>query len=87
MLPDDYHDRVYAVLAGQVHRRAAGRAGGELDRRLRSRATLGEVSAFLPLAPGKLFQPDDDTAFPLLLIRALEQYGPDVVLSRSARPP
>ena len=28
------------------------------------RANLGEVTDFLPLPPGKLFKPDDDTAFP-----------------------
>lgn len=77
MLPDDYRDRVYAGWLGKC---AGVRLGvpvenwtaGEIAR------NLGEVGAFLPLAPGKLFQPDDDTAFPLLLIRALEQYGPDV---------
>jgi hypothetical protein len=36
---------------------------------------LGEIEHFTPLPPGRLFKPDDDTAMPLMLIRALEDFG------------
>jgi hypothetical protein len=38
---------------------------------------LGELSGFMPLPPGKLFKPDDDTAFPMIMVKAVLDSGPD----------
>ena len=76
-LPPDYAERVYA---GWIGKCIGVRLGAPLENWTYDeiRANLGEVTDFLPLPPGKLFKPDDDTAFPLVLIRALEDYGPQV---------
>ncbi len=42
------------------------------------RANLGELEGYIEDLRGKLFKPDDDTSFPLLLVRALADFGPDV---------
>ncbi len=39
------------------------------------RDNIGELTGYLNEAPGKLFKPDDDTSFPMVLIRALQDYG------------
>jgi len=76
-LPPDYAERVYA---GWIGKCIGVRLGAPLENWTYDeiRANLGEVTDFLPLPPGKLFKPDDDTAFPLVLIRALQDYGPQV---------
>jgi ADP-ribosylglycohydrolase len=81
MLPPDYRDRVYAGWLGKCIgvRLGVPVEGWTADEIARN---LGEVGGFLPLPPGKVFQPDDDTAFPLILIRALEQHGPSVTAAQ-----
>ncbi|HRF46437.1 MAG TPA: ADP-ribosylglycohydrolase family protein, partial [Anaerolineales bacterium] len=76
-LPDDYRDRVYAGWLGKC---IGVRLGAPVENWTAAEiaANLGEITDFLPLPPGKVFKPDDDTAVPLVLIRALERYGADV---------
>lgn len=76
-LPDDYRDRVYAGWLGKC---IGVRLGAPVEnwKAAEIAANLGEITDFLPLPPGKVFKPDDDTAVPLVLIRALERYGADV---------
>ncbi len=75
-LPVDYAERVYAGWLGKC---IGVRLGAPVENWTSAeiRDTLGEVEEFVPLPPGTLFKPDDDTAFPLVLLRALEEYGPD----------
>jgi ADP-ribosylglycohydrolase len=77
MLPPDYRERVYAGWLGKC---IGVRLGVPVENWTADEIArnLGEVRGFLPISPGKLFQPDDDTAFPLILARALEEHGPDV---------
>jgi ADP-ribosylglycohydrolase len=76
-LPHDYDNRVYAGWLGKC---IGVRFGAPLEgwTYQEIKDTLGEVTDFLPLPPGKLFKPDDDTALPMLLIQALVDYGPAV---------
>ena len=74
-LPPDYRDRVYAGWLGKCIGVRLGAAVetwtyDEISRH------LGEVSNFAPLAAGTIFKPDDDTAYPLVMVRALEDFGP-----------
>ena len=72
-----YRERVYA---GWIGKCAGVRLGAPVENwtYARIRDAIGEIDGFLPLQPGKVFKPDDDTAFPLVLIRALERYGEGV---------
>jgi len=76
-LPKDYAERVYAGWLGKC---IGVRLGAPVEGWTAEdiRLNLGEVMDFLPLPPGKLFKPDDDTAVPMVLIHALEDYGPGV---------
>ena len=76
-LPGDYRERVYAGWLGKC---IGVRFGAPLEGWTYEeiRDNLGELDGYLPLPPGKIFKPDDDTSFPLLLIRALEDYGPEL---------
>ncbi len=76
-LPSDYRDRVYAGWLGKC---IGVRMGQPVESWTYKTIAdnMGEISDFLPLPPGKIFKPDDDTAFPLVMIRALEDYGPGV---------
>ncbi len=76
-LPPDYRDRVYAGWLGKC---IGVRLGAPIENWTHDdiRNNLGEIDDFFPLPTGSIFKPDDDTAFPMLLIRALEDYGPDV---------
>ena len=76
-LPADYRERVYA---GWVGKCAGVRLGAPVENWTFSqiRDHIGPITKFFPLPAGKIFKPDDDTAFPMILIRALEDYGPNV---------
>ena len=78
-LPVDYRDRVYAGWLGKC---IGVRLGAPIENWTHDaiRDNLGEIDGFFPLPPGSIFKPDDDTAFPMILIRALEDYGtsPDI---------
>jgi ADP-ribosylglycohydrolase len=73
-LPSDYRDRVYAGWLGKCIgvRFGAPLEGWTYDE---IRDNLGELDGYLNEAPGKIFKPDDDTAMPMILIRALEDTG------------
>ena len=76
-LPPDYENRVYAGWLGKC---IGVRLGAPLENWTYEeiRDNLGEVQDYLPLPPGTIFKPDDDTALPMILIRALEEYGAGV---------
>ncbi|MDY0303066.1 MAG: ADP-ribosylglycohydrolase family protein [Sphaerochaeta sp.] len=73
----DYRKQVYA---GWVGKCIGVRFGAPIENWTYEeiQQALGEVTDYLPLPPGKLFKPDDDTAFPMILVRALADWGPDV---------
>ena len=76
-LPDDYRERVYAGWLGKC---AGVRLGAPVEswtyRDIQNH--LGPIKGYLPLPPGKIFKPDDDTCGPMVYIRALEDFGPRV---------
>lgn len=74
ILPEDYRERVYAGWLGKC---IGVRLGAPIENWTAKEIAdnLGEVNDFLPLPPGKIFKPDDDTAAPMVLIRALEDFG------------
>ncbi|MEW5718572.1 MAG: ADP-ribosylglycohydrolase family protein [Chloroflexota bacterium] len=76
-LPNDYRERVYAGWLGKC---IGVRLGAPVESWTYDDIAnnLGEVNDFLPLPPGKIFKPDDDTAAPMIFIRALEDFGPNV---------
>ena len=81
MLQADYRDRVYAGWLGKC---IGVRLGVPVENWTAQEIAqnLGEVNRFLPLPPLTVFQPDDDTSFPLILIRALEEHGPEVTAAQ-----
>jgi len=80
-LPPDYDERVYAGWLGKcIGVRFGAPIEGWTYEDIHDH--LGEVRDYLPLLPGTVFQPDDDTAFPMILIRALEDYGPDATAAQ-----
>lgn len=70
----DYEARVYAGWLGKC---IGVRFGAPIENWTYQeiRDHLGELNGYLPLAAGKIFKPDDDTAMPMILIRALQDYG------------
>ncbi len=73
-LPPDYDERVYAGWLGKC---IGVRFGAPLEGWTYEeiRDNLGEVTTYLREDSGKIFKPDDDTAVPMILIRALEDFG------------
>src|SRR4051812_25879275 len=73
-LPSDYNERVYAGWLGKC---IGVRFGAPLENWTYEeiRDNLGELTIYLRDDAGKIFKPDDDTAVPMILIRALEDYG------------
>ncbi|MBI5650282.1 MAG: ADP-ribosylglycohydrolase family protein [Chloroflexi bacterium] len=73
-LPNNYRERVYAGWLGKC---IGVRLGAPVENWTAKEIAdnLGAVNDFLPLPPGTIFKPDDDTAAPLVLIRALEDCG------------
>ena len=76
-IPSDYEHRVYAGWLGKC---IGVRFGAPLENWTYQdiRDHLGELDGYLPLPEGKIFKPDDDTNLPLILIRALQYYGPEI---------
>lgn len=76
-LPEDYRERVYA---GWIGKCAGVRFGAPIENWTYEeiKENLGELSGYLPLTPGKLFKPDDDTAFPMVLARAVRDWSGEV---------
>ncbi|MBI1257387.1 MAG: hypothetical protein GC204_07945 [Chloroflexi bacterium] len=74
-LPSDYDNRVYAGWLGKC---IGVRFGAPLENWTYEeiRDNLGELTGYLREdVAAKIFKPDDDTAVPMILIRALEDYG------------
>ncbi|MGQ9849730.1 MAG: ADP-ribosylglycohydrolase family protein [Aggregatilineaceae bacterium] len=73
VIPSDYDERVYAGWLGKCIgvRFGAPLEGWTYDE---IRHHVGELDGYLNEAPGKVFKPDDDTALPMILIRALEDH-------------
>lgn len=73
-IPADYEHRVYAGWLGKC---IGVRFGAPLEgwTYQEIRDNLGELHGYLNEAADKIFKPDDDTALPMILIRALEDYG------------
>ncbi len=72
--PSDYDERVYAGWLGKC---IGVRFGAPLENWTYAeiRANLGDLTTYLREDSGKIFKPDDDTSMPMILIRALEDYG------------
>lgn len=77
ILPPDYKSRVYAGWLGKT---IGVRFGAPLENWTYQQICehLGEVNDYLPLPPGKIFKPDDDTAMPLIFLHGLEDFGPEI---------
>jgi ADP-ribosylglycohydrolase len=73
-LPSDYDERVYAGWLGKC---VGVRFGAPLENWTYEeiRDHLGELTTYVHEDTGKIFKPDDDTAVPMILIRALETHG------------
>lgn len=76
MIPSDYEQRVYAGWLGKC---IGVRFGAPVENWTYDQiyAHIGEITDYLPIPEGKIFQPDDDTSVPLVLLRAVEDFGPD----------
>lgn len=74
IIPPDYAERVYAGWLGKC---VGVRFGAPLENWTYDeiRANLGELTGYVSEDRGKIFKPDDDTAVPMILIRALEDSG------------
>ncbi|MDY0289378.1 MAG: ADP-ribosylglycohydrolase family protein [Sphaerochaeta sp.] len=78
--PPDYRERVYA---GWIGKSAGVRFGAPVENWTYQeiRETLGELKTYLPLPAGKIFKPDDDTAFPMVIVKTILDFGPEVAAS------
>ncbi len=76
-LPDNYPEKVYAGWLGKC---IGVRFGAPIENWTYQQIKdyLGEVRDYLPIPEGKIFQPDDDTSVPMILLRAVEDYGTQV---------
>lgn len=72
--PQNYAERVYAGWLGKC---IGVRFGAPLENWTYEeiRDNLGELTGYVNEDRGKIFKPDDDTAVPMILIRALEDSG------------
>jgi ADP-ribosylglycohydrolase len=75
--PSDYDQRVYAGWLGKcIGVRFGAPVEGWTYQDIRD--NLGELTTYVHEDRGKIFKPDDDTSLPMILIRALEDYGANV---------
>lgn len=83
MIPQDYDERVYTGWLGKC---IGVRFGAPLENWTYEeiRDNLGELRSYLNEDRNKIFKPDDDTALPMILIRALEDYGATSEISAEA---
>ncbi len=79
-LQNDYAERVYAGWLGKC---IGVRFGAPLEGWTYEdiRDNLGELSTYVREDRDKIFKPDDDTAFPMIMIRALEDFGASAEIS------
>lgn len=77
LLPADYENRVYAGWLGKC---IGVRLGAPVENWTYQeiRDNLGELTDYFPLPAGTIFKPDDDTSMPMILLRAFQDYGPEV---------
>jgi len=82
--PQDYQNRVYAGWLGKL---IGVRLGAPVEGWTYEhiQGVLGEIRTYLPLPPHTVFKPDDDTAFPMILIRALADEGPPLTPTKVAQ--
>ena len=81
IIPSDYENRVYAGWLGKcIGVRFGAPVEGWTYKEIKD--NLGTLTSYIPLPPGKIFKPDDDTAFPMILIRALQDYGLNVTAAQ-----
>ncbi|MBK9123671.1 MAG: ADP-ribosylglycohydrolase family protein [Chloroflexi bacterium] len=80
MIPQDYDERVYAGWLGKC---IGVRFGAPLEGWWyeKIRDNVGEVLTYLREDSGKIFKPDDDTALPMILIRAFELFGTSTAIT------
>jgi ADP-ribosylglycohydrolase len=80
VIPSDYDERVYAGWLGKC---IGVRFGAPLEgwTYQEIRDNLGELESYVAEDAGKLFKPDDDTAAPMIFIRAVQDYGPTAEIS------
>lgn len=73
----NYEERVYAGWLGKC---IGVRFGAPLENWSYQEIHdhIGELEDYLPLPPGKIFKPDDDTAMPVVMLYALQDYGHDI---------
>jgi ADP-ribosylglycohydrolase len=73
-LPKNYEEKVYAGWLGKC---IGVRFGAPLENWTYQEIqdNLGELTTYVREDQHKIFKPDDDTAVPMILIRALEDYG------------
>ncbi|MFQ5856489.1 MAG: ADP-ribosylglycohydrolase family protein [Anaerolineae bacterium] len=76
-IPPDYGERVYAGWLGKC---IGVRFGAPIENWTYEeiRDNLGDLEDCFPLPGGKIFKPDDDTSLPVILLRAVQDYGPEV---------
>ena len=75
-LPENYKEKVYAGWLGKC---IGVRFGAPIESWTYQQINnyLGEVPDYLPIPEGKIFQADDDIAVPLILLKAVEDFGPN----------
>ena len=83
-LAGNYSEKVYAGWLGKC---IGVRFGAPIENWTyqQIRDYLGEVNDYLPIPEGKIFQPDDDTSLPMIFLRAVEDYGPQVKAAEIAK--
>ncbi|MBI9048906.1 MAG: ADP-ribosylglycohydrolase family protein [Anaerolineaceae bacterium] len=76
-IPENYQEKVYAGWLGKC---IGVRFGAPIENWTYHQIQdfIGEIDSYLPIAEGKIFQPDDDTSVPLIFLRAIEDYGENV---------
>lgn len=76
-LPEAYEQKVYAGCLGKC---IGVRFGAPIENWTSQQIQdhLGDITTYLPFAEGKIFQPDDDTNVPVILLRAIQDYTPQV---------
>lgn len=76
-LPESYELKVYA---GWIGKCCGVRFGAPIENWTYDQIAshLGEIDDYLPQTPGKIFQPDDDTNVPVLMLHGVQDFGPQV---------
>ncbi len=83
-LPDFYEQKVYAGCLGKC---IGVRFGAPIENWTYQQIQdhLGEITGYLPMTEAKVFQPDDDTNVPAILLHAVQDYSPQVSAEEMGR--